>query len=95
MDNYAFERAMINHVNYNAEKKAQIREQEQKKQRKHRRQEKAAKSAVICTACFVATVFMLILFECLGWMTGWLVVVTAMVGFISGIRVGDLMRDIV
>ena len=95
MDNYAFERAMINHVNNNAEKKAQIRENEQKKRKKHRRQEKAAKSAVLCTACFVLATFLLILFECLGWMSGWIAVITAMLGFISGIRVGDLMRDIV
>lgn len=95
MDNYAFERAMINHVNDNADKKAQIRENEQKKQRKNRRAEMAAKSAVLRTASFIVIVCVLMLMEQLGVMSGWLVAITAMVGFVSGIRVGDLMRDFI
>lgn len=103
MDNYAFERAMINHVNDNAEKKAQIRvdekkaqirEDEKKKRCKHRRQEKAIISAILFTAFFIVGTCVLIRFEQLGWMNGWIAVVTAMLGFNSGIQVGGLLREI-
>ena len=94
MDNYAFERDMINHVNGNAEKKAQIREDEKKKQRKNRSQENAIIYAILFTVFFIVGNCVLIRFEQLGWMSGWISVVTGCFGFYSGIQVGGLLREI-